>query len=176
MNIIDIVLVIPLILGAFAGFKRGFVLEIVSFLALFLGILGGLHFLHWGIGLLNEHFNLAGKIVPFLSFLMIFVGIIVLLNILGKALKKVIHMTPLGGVDTIVGAAIGAFKWAFMFSVVIWVIELFGLEIPRHLTDNSSTFLFIKSIAPGTVEVVSKVWPMSGDLFEELKDMMSVFD
>ena len=122
MNLIDVVLVIPLVLGAFAGFKRGLVLEIVSFLALFLGIIGGFHFLHWGINLLHEQFQIAGKIVPFLAFLMIFTGIIVLVSIVGKALKKVVHMTPLGGVDTLVGAVIGAFKWAFMLSVFVWII------------------------------------------------------
>ena len=176
MNIIEIVLVILLILGAFTGFKRGFVLEIASFVALFLGILGGLHFLHWGLGFLNEQFDITGKVVPFLSFMMIVVGIIILVNLLGKALKKVIHLTPLGGVDTIAGALVGAFKWAFMISVIIWIVGLFGLDVPRHLTENSRLFSYVSGVAPGTVALLSGILPLTGSLFEELADMMTVFD
>lgn len=176
MNIIDIILVVFLILGAFGGFRRGFVLEIASFVALFLGILGGLHFLHWGIGFLNEQFNISGKVVPILSFVMIFVGIIILVNLLGKALKKVIHMTPLGGVDTIGGALVGAFKWAFFISVIIWIIGLFGLDVPRHLTDNSRLFSYISGVAPGTMALLSNIVPMTGNLFDELAEMMTVFE
>ena len=176
MNIIDIVLAIFLILGAFAGFKRGFVLEIVSFFALFLGIIGGLHFLHWGISFLNEQFNITGKIVPILSFLMIFVGIIVLVSFLGKALKKVIHMTPLGGVDTIAGALVGAFKWAFMLSVIIWIGGLFSLSAPRHLTEESTLYSYVSGVAPGTVAFLSGILPTTSGLFDEIADMLSVFD
>lgn len=176
MILTDIVLIVLLLIGAFAGFKRGFVLEVASFLALFLAILGGLHFLHWGISIINEHFELAGKFVPILSFLMIFIGIILLVNVIGKALKKVIHMTPLGAVDTIVGGMIGALKWAFILSVMIWITEMFGFEIPRHLTESSKIYGFIAGVAPAGVALISKIIPISSDLFDELTDMMSFFE
>ena len=176
MNLIDIVLIIPVLIGAFVGFKRGFVLEVASFLALFLAILGGLHFLHWGIGIINEHFELAGKFVPILSFLMIFVGIILLVNVVGKALKNVIHMTPLGAIDTVIGGLVGALKWAFILSVLIWISDLFGINVPTHLTESSRVYDFIASVAPAGVALISHIIPISSDLFEELTDMMSFFE
>lgn len=173
MKLIDILLLIPIILGAFSGFRRGFLLEIASFLALFLGILGGLEFLHWGIGIINQQFNLAGSFVPILSFLLIFIAIIVLVNLLGKALKKVVHMTPLGSVDTVVGGAIGALKWAFILSLIIWVVGILNIPVPRHLTEDSEVYSFIASIAPAGIDMIAGIIPITSDLFDELADMLS---
>ena len=44
MNYFDIIFVIPLLWGAYKGFSKGFVLEIASFVALGLGVWGGLKF------------------------------------------------------------------------------------------------------------------------------------
>ena len=174
MKIVDILLILPIILGAFSGFKKGFVLEIASFLALFLAILGGLEFLHWGIGIINEQFNLAGKFVPILAFLMIFASIVVLINLLGQALRKVVHMTPLGSVDTVVGGLIGGLKWAFILSLVIWVVDILSIPIPRHLTEDSGVYSFVASIAPAGFDLISGIIPITADLFDELADMLSI--
>ena len=44
MNYIDIFLLVPLLWGAFKGFKKGLIIEVVSLIALGLGIWGGVHF------------------------------------------------------------------------------------------------------------------------------------
>ena len=61
MNFIDIIILIPLAIGALGGFRKGFILEIVSLLALILAVIGGFQFLHWGISVLTENFQLSGK-------------------------------------------------------------------------------------------------------------------
>ena len=174
MKLVDIILILPIVFGAFAGFKKGFVLEIASFVALFLAILGGLEFLHWGIGIINEQFNLAGKFVPILSFLMIFVAIIVLVNLLGKALKEVVHMTPLGSIDTVVGGLIGALKWAFILSLAIWFVDILSIPIPRHLTEDSRVFNFVAAIAPASFDMIAGIIPITADLFDELAELLAI--
>ena len=114
-----------MVLGAIGGFKKGFILEIITLLALILAVIGGFHFLHWGMSVLTENFQLSGKFLPFLAFLLIFVGIVFIVNAIGQVVKKVIHMAFLGGIDRIAGALLGAVKFVFFFSVVIWVFQIF---------------------------------------------------
>lgn len=40
-----------------------------------------------------------------------------------KALKKVIDFTFFGTVDNVIGALAGAFKWAFIVSMLFWVFD-----------------------------------------------------
>ena len=112
MSILDIVLLIILALGAFSGFRKGFVMEIVSILAFILAIIGSFKLLQEGMTFMQEQFDVSGKLLPYLTFIIIFILIILVVNLLGKALKKILDMTLLGSFDNLAGAVIGLFKWA----------------------------------------------------------------
>ena len=160
-------------LGAIGGFKKGFILEIITLLALILAVIGGFHFLHWGMSVLTENFQLSGKFLPFLAFLLIFVGIVFIVNAIGQVVKKVIHMAFLGGLDRIAGALLGAVKFVFFFSVVIWAFQIFGVELPQHLQDDSFLYTFVVAVAPATVELFGFIIPASSDLMDDISDLMN---
>ncbi|RLD25007.1 MAG: CvpA family protein [Bacteroidetes bacterium] len=160
-------------LGAIGGFKKGFILEIITLLALILAVIGGFHFLHWGMSVLTDNFQLSGKFLPFLAFLLIFVGIVALVNAIGQVLKKVVHMAFLGGVDRIAGALLGAVKFVFFFSVLIWAFQIFGVELPQHLQDDSFFYTYIVAIAPATVDLFGFIIPASSELMDEISDLLN---
>ena len=160
-------------LGAIGGFKKGFILEIITLLALILAVIGGFHFLHWGMSVLTENFQLSGKFLPFLAFLLIFVGIVFIVNAIGQVVKKVIHMAFLGGLDRIAGALLGAVKFVFFFSVVIWAFQIFGVELPQHLQDDSFLYTYVVAVAPATVELFGFIIPATSDLMDDISDLMN---
>lgn len=174
MSFIDLLILIPLALGAIGGFRKGFILEIITLLALILAVIGGFHFLHWGMSVLSENFQLSGRILPFLAFLLIFVGIIAIVNAIGQALKKIIHMAFLGGFDRIAGAVLGALKFVFLFSILIWVFQVFGIEMPQHLQDDSFFYTYVVAVAPATVELFGFIIPASTDLMDKISELMNL--
>jgi membrane protein required for colicin V production len=164
---------IPLALGAIGGFRKGFILEIITLLALILAVIGGFHFLHWGMSVLSDNFQLSGRFLPFLAFILIFVAIIAIVNAIGQALKKIIHMAFLGGIDRIAGAVLGALKFVFLFSILIWVFQVFGVEIPQHLQDDSFFYTYVVALAPATVELFSFIIPATSDLMDKISELMN---
>lgn len=174
MSFIDLLILIPLALGAIGGFRKGFILEIITLLALILAVIGGFHFLHWGMSVLSENFQLSGKFLPFLAFLLIFVSIIAIVNAIGQALKKIIHMAFLGGFDRIAGAVLGALKFVFLFSILIWVFQVFGIEMPQHLQDDSFFYTYVVAVAPATVEIFGFIIPASSDLMDKISELMNL--
>ena len=164
---------IPLAIGAFSGFRKGFILEIITLLALILAVIGGFHFLHWGMSVLTDNFQLSGRFLPFLAFLLIFAGIIAIVNAIGQALKKIIHMAFLGGIDKIAGALLGALKFVFLFSILIWVFHVFGIELPQHLQDDSFLYTYVEALAPATVDLFGFIIPASADLMDKIADLMN---
>ena len=173
MSFIDLIIIIPLALGAIGGFRKGFILEIITLLALILAVIGGFHFLHWGMSVLTENFQLSGRFLPFLAFVLIFVGIIAIVNMIGQALKKIIQMVFLGGIDKIAGAVLGALKFVFLFSILIWVFQVFGIEIPQHLQDDSFLYTYVVALAPATVELFSFIIPATSNLMDNISDLMN---
>ena len=147
-------------------------MEIVSILAFIIAIIGGFKLLHEGIEFLQVHFHLSGKLLPYLSFLIIFIGIIILMNILGKVLKKVIDMTLLGGFDNVAGGLMGVFKWAFGLSVLIWIFNYFEINIVETYADEASVYPLIASFAPKVVEYISVILPFASDLFSSVETIV----
>ena len=57
MNYVDIILAAPLLLGAFKGFKKGLIIELISLIALAVGIWGAVHFSDFAVQLLAENID-----------------------------------------------------------------------------------------------------------------------
>jgi membrane protein required for colicin V production len=165
LNTVDIVLAGLLIFAAFKGFRKGFVMEVISTLALIIAIFVGFKLLHEGMDLLRENFEISSNFLPYLSFVLLFVATILLMNFMGSALKKVIHMTLLGGVDRIAGGLFCVLKWTFGISVLIWIFNYFQLNPLENYVDNAVIYPFVVSVAPEVISFLVGILPLDADFF-----------
>ena len=172
MNILDILLLVPILAGAIGGFKKGFIVGIVSLLALILGVFGGFYFLNWGVSILISEFGLSGKILPIIAFIIIFIAIIIIVNIIGKLLKKFVQMILLGGVDKLAGALVGAFMWTFLVSSLIWVASVFKMSFPTDWQQESLIYEYIKPVAPALAGLLDGILPAVSDIFDGLSELI----
>ncbi len=147
-------------------------MELATILAFVLAIIGGFKLLHWGMGLLDKHFEINGTLLPYISFILIFIGIVLLVNLIGKMLKRVLDMTLLGSLDAFAGGLVGLLKWTFGVSVILWLSTNVGLFVPPEYIDESLLYLYIVNIAPTVVEYVAILWPMAEDLFHPIKELI----
>ncbi|MEQ8478410.1 CvpA family protein [Fulvivirga sp.] len=173
MNTLDIIILAPLVFGAYRGFKKGFVLEVVAIVSFVLAIIGGFKLMHWGMDLLDQYFDISGELLPYISFIAIFIGIILLTNLIGKAFKKILDLTLLGTVDNVAGAALSVVKWAFGISVVLWLTASFGIVFSEEWVEGSVLYEPIVSFAPTLVELLSGVVPYTNDLFDHIQKLLS---
>ena len=123
VNTIDIILAIALGFGFVKGFFKGFIIEVASLGALFLGLLGAVKFSDFFADLLNEFFNWSRLAVQTASYLIIFIIIVYGLSVLAKTLTKIISKASLGLLNKFLGAFFGAFKWAIFMSVALFFLE-----------------------------------------------------
>lgn len=170
MKTLDIILLIPLIFGAYLGFKKGLLLEIVSLLAFFLAILGAFKLVDFGQELLSPYFQNWEKALPIISFILLFVGILLLVNLIGKIAKKILDMTLLGGLDNFAGAILGLLKWAFGVSLVLWLATSFDMNLSSSLTDETYIYPILASFAPVVFDAISVYMPFIQEIYNNLKN------
>ena len=144
----------------------------IAVAAFILAVIGGFKLLHWGMDLLGRYLNLHGEILPYVSFLLIFIAIILIVNMLGKFLKKIIDMTLLGPVDSIAGALVSMVKWAFGISIIFWLSNSFGLAFPGSWADQSILYPYLLTFAPQVVDLLSGVLPFTDDLFQMIRELL----
>ena len=161
-----------MIFGAINGFKKGLLLEIIGIFAFVLAIIGGFKLMELGMTYLEGYFEGFNNLLPFISFLIIFLAILILINMLGKVVKKMVDLTLLGGVDKFAGAIIGIAKWAIGLSIVLWLTHYFGIELPGQ-NEELVLYPFLTELAPNVIESAAVILPFAEELFDSIKDLIS---
>lgn len=175
MSAADIVIIILLIIGAYSGFKTGLILEIISILAFVLAIVGGFKLLHLGMDYVSRAYNGFGSLLPFVAFLVIFVLILILVNLIGKMLKKVIDWTPLGVLDNFAGALIGIAKWALAISILLWVMSGLNIRLPDSVVSNSKILPYVMGFSAQVGSFISSIFPSFDSFVKTLEELFDSF-
>lgn len=163
----DIIFGISLLIAGFSGFKRGFIVEIISLLAFFIGLFLALK-LAFPIAL---RFFGAGEsfwIVALIIFLLVFLLVIYAATSIAKAIKAGLEPTGAGTLDSLLGIVIAVAKWIFIVSILLWVVESLDMDVPNEWVDNSYLYMPLASVAPIIVEWVSSVIPFFHDILDTM--------
>jgi len=167
---VDIGILIFLGIGAFQGFKSGLLMQLLGIIAFFVAIIGGFQLMYWGAELLSGFVDGYENVLPFIAFFVVFIGTMVLINLIGKGLKSLLDMTLLGSFDNIAGMIIGIFKWTLILSLLIWVIETFAAFQLERLSGDSTLYPYVASFAPFLLDVFSGVLPAFQDFMDQKPD------
>ena len=144
-NWLDLVLVLALGMAAVRGYQRGFIVEICSLIALWLGAFAALHFSDrvaiW------MGFEAQGTILPFL---ITFLGVLLLVHLLARALTTLIELALLGLANKIAGIVVALVRSAFVISIMLNILIAYTQNSfpPQALREGSALHDPIQSFAP----------------------------
>ncbi len=173
MSTIDIVLLLVLVFAGYKGYQRGFIVSLLSFLAFWVGIILGFTFLDWGVQILDDVIDGLSGVLPFLAFILIFAAVGIGIGIIAKVVKKSIDLTPLGIFDNFAGSLLVVLTWAFGISILMWLTDKFGIELPLHVRENSVLYSRIESLAPALFDLFAEYVPFLKHLFESIAGRLS---
>ena len=172
MSTIDIIILILLAIGAYSGYKQGLFIGLLSIVAFFIGIVLAFKFMHWGADRLAERVESLTFMLPFISFIIIFLIVTVAIRILAFMVKQALDLTILGTFDNFAGAVLGLFKWAVMISLLIWVGTSFEYKVPDSWVENSVIYPSITPIAPALVSLLDAYTPIIDQSIKAIKELV----
>jgi membrane protein required for colicin V production len=173
MTSLDLLLLLPLGVGTVQGYRRGLVLEVVSLLAFVLGAVGGLSLLSAAVPVVRDYVGEAFGLLPLVSFLLVMVLIMWGVHLLGGLVKHAVHLTPLGVLDHLLGAAAGALKWLLGLSLLLHGLRLSGVQLlSPGITANSQLFPVVQAATPLALQITGYVLPFATGLLARLKAAM----
>lgn len=171
MQTIDIILLIPLLFGAYKGYKRGFSMTIFKFIALILGLVLGFKLVHIGAQFLAPFIGDANGFLPLLSFFIIFIGVIIFVNFIGKIVQKSLQILFLGGIDSIAGAVLNLIRWGFLLGTGLWLMERSGIGLSSEQVDKSIIYPVLIKTAPIIIDFFSNLMPFATDMVDYIKEL-----
>lgn len=172
MKTIDVILLLPLAYGAYIGYRRGILIEVISVAAFVISVIAGFKLLGMAVEWLAPHIGggVAQRLLPYFGFSVIFFPIIFLIVKLGWLLRRTIKYTVLGSFDSLAGGIAGVFAWAFGLSVFMWMTSSVGMNLPTDITKDSYVYPLLKPLAPNIIGKVTGEWmPKAQDKYHQLK-------
>lgn len=134
MHTLDIIFLIMSSVFIIIGIKRGLIGEIIRLSAMIGGFI--VAFLYYPD--VSAYLPLARvplSIKNGISFLVVYIIVALIIIALGWGVKRIVHLTVLGWVDRVFGAAIGFFKAA----MIAWVFCLSISSFPVERVENNLT-------------------------------------
>jgi membrane protein required for colicin V production len=166
--ILDILLLILLILAIVKGFQRGLVVGLFSLVAVIIGLAAAIKLSAVVAVRLGESTRISTQWLPVISFLLVFIGIVLLIRLGAKLIQKTVELTMLGWVNRLGGIVLYIAIYVMVFSVLLFYADQLQLLQPATI-DDSSTYGYIAPLGPKVISAFSSFIPFFRDMFAELQ-------
>lgn len=168
---LDIIGIIIVLIFFIHGYKRGFVVAVFSFVALLLGILFCLKFSSAGSQYIQQQGWASGAWVPFISYIVVFIGIVFITRLLAKAIKSTLSLVLLGWFDGVAGGVLYAFIAGVCWSTILWLTDKMNL-LAEATKVKSITYPYFIKLAPWVYSKMGVVVPFAKGVWEEVSHLL----
>jgi membrane protein required for colicin V production len=123
MNLLDFLILIPVVWLCIRGATKGFIIELATLIGLGLGILAAYFFADDLQELMKGYFSFSERTTKILSYIAIFFLVMLIVWIIGKVVEKSADMLALGWLNKLLGAIVGIAKGVFIVCILLYILE-----------------------------------------------------
>ena len=166
--IIDVAFILVMIVAIFKGLSKGFVVGIFSLLAFIIGLAAALKLSAAVANYLSKDVTSTTKWLPFISFLLVFIVVILLVSLGARLIKKTIDLAMLGWLDRLGGMVLFIIVYTIIFSVILFFAEKI-LVLKPNVIESSVVYKYVSPWGPKVINNLGKIIPFFKDMFRQLE-------
>jgi membrane protein required for colicin V production len=167
--LIDILFCLTIVLALWKGYSQGFILGLFSLVAIFIGLAAALKLSAVVAGYLGHSTKSAGPWLPLLSFLIVFIAVLILVRLAAKALESSVKLVLLGWLNKLGGMICYVLLYAMIFSILLFYSEKMQW-IGNEGILASRVYSYIAPWGPRSIGMLGQLIPWFSDLFHQLED------
>jgi membrane protein required for colicin V production len=167
--IIDIAFITLMIVAIFKGLSKGFIVAIFSFLGFMIGLAAAVKLSAIVAGYLGRHVFTGSRWLPVISFLLVFIVVILLVGWGARLVRKIVDIAMLGWLDRIGGVVLYVIIYTLIFSVILFFAEKI-LWLKTSVTRDSVVYATIAPWGPKVIDHIGNIIPFFKDMFLQLEN------
>jgi membrane protein required for colicin V production len=165
---IDIFVLLLLAMAVFKGWQKGLVVGLFSLLAIVIGAAAALKLSGLAGAYMTDAFPNLAKWIPFLSFILVFVLVVIAVRLLAKFIEETLEWSMLGWLNKLGGILFFSILYMLVASIVLFFLNKLGL-LSDTSKEASKTYSILAPLAPTIMDGLGKLIPIFKDLFGELE-------
>jgi membrane protein required for colicin V production len=166
---LDIIGITLLIIFFIRGYMKGIIVAAFSVLAVLLGVVCALKLSQLFAAWLMEKGWVTSGWAQLLSYVVLFIGVMLLVRLVGKAVQSSVEAVMLGTVNRIIGGLLFMGITAVVWSSLLWIGTKMMLISPETIA-ASKTYTYFEPVAPWAFEHIGKLLPFARDVFDKLQE------
>jgi membrane protein required for colicin V production len=165
---IDIVFAIMLVMACIKGYSKGLIIALFSVLAFIVGLAAAMKLSTVAADYLKSNLNIGAQWLPFLSFILVFLAVVLLVRWGAKLIEKTVSFAMLGWVNKIGGIALYVALYTIILSIILFYAQKINL-VNAETIASSKTYGFIQPWGPKAIDGLGVVLPWFKNMFGELQ-------
>ncbi|SRR5665213_1380165 len=170
--IIDITFALLMLIAVFKGLRKGFIIGIFSSLGFIIGLAAALKLSAVVAGYLGKNVISATRWLPFISFFLVFIVVILLVGLGARLIRKTIDLAMLGWLDRLGGMVLYVIIYAIIYSVLLFFAEKVLLLKHTEIA-HSALYRYIQPWGPEVIDNLGKIIPFFKDMFHQLESFFA---
>lgn len=170
---IDILFLILMLSAAYKGYTRGFIVSVVSLVAIIVGLAAAVKLSAVVATWLGKTVNIGSQWLPFLSFIVVMVGVILALRLVANILQKSVELLLMGWANKLGGILFYAIIYILIFSVVLFYANKLGI-IQQNTIDESKCYAIVQPMGIKVINGIGYVIPLFKNVFIQLESFFSI--
>ncbi len=167
--LIDAVFALFLVLACIKGYRKGLIVALFSVFAFIIGLAAALKLSSVVAARLSTSITASGKWLPLISFISVFLIVVLLVNLAGSIIQKSVEAIMLGWVNRLGGVLVYLLMYSIIFSVFLFYAEQLHFIKPETINESKS-YAVMQPLGPAVIDNLGRILPFFRDMFSELED------
>lgn len=151
----------------YKGYTRGFIVSVVSFFAIVVGLAAAVKLSVIMANWLQQSTHINSQWLPFLSFTIVMIGVILLLRLLANMLQKSVEFLLMGWANKMGGMLFYVIIYTLIFSVVLFYANKMSI-LKQNTIAASTCYSFVQPWGIKAINGFGKIIPIFKDSFTQL--------
>lgn len=166
---IDIIFLFLMLVACVKGYGKGFIIALFSIVGFIAGLAAAIKLSAYAAEKLSGTFNASGKWLPFISFLLVFLVVVILVNLGAKLIQKSVELVMLGWLNRLGGILLFALSYSILFSIFLfYAVQLKIISAATLLA--SQVYPLLQPLGPLVINSLGDVIPLFKNMFTQLQE------
>ena len=169
--ILDIVVVLIVAFGFYAGYSRGLIKTVFDTMSLVIGILAAMKLSSYTIEALESVLNISKSITYLLGLVITFLLVMAIVRFVGRKVEAVLKAANINVVNKLAGGAVQGLFFAFLLSMAIWTLGNYNVMKPET-KEKSITYPLLEPLPEAGKALFTAVKPVFQEFWDNTVEAM----
>lgn len=168
---LDIVVVLVVAFGFYAGYSRGFVKTVFDTMSLVIAILASMKLSVFTQELLESIFNIPEGLTFLISLVITFVVVMAAIRFVGRRIEDVFVAANINIINKLAGGALQGVFFAFILSMLIWTLGNYNV-MKSETRQGSITYPLLEPLPEAGKAIFTAMKPIFQTFWENTSNAM----